>query len=359
MAKNIPITTRVSKGLFGQKATEPILNVGKAGAYGNNVTKGYPSPTKMMNSPFKQQVHKSKGTGDLEQGQANVTFGSKEPDTVIPGKTTTTYTPPTFTPEGNAAYAKKSKAEQEKQDAAYKKRNSKTTKTPDKIVKGKDTEQTEGLDVFNTGSAKTSYWRRQDDRSVTHTSRKKKAADIKLAKLAAKRGYTTSVDKDGNKVKTAITNKSEFIKNAKLDAKEEMWETRQAGYKGSRDAAVNQSQQSTAVGDEVKGVNVDPNDQQVLQISQAKASNQPDYELQGKMKAGKNKVNDESNKNPATGKQAGALANSTSNEVQQVENTEGSSASTTNNKENVETPAGKKANGFFAKKSPLKMKYFK
>ena len=344
MAKNIPITVRVSKGLFGQKVSEPVLNVGQAGVSGNNSTRNIPSPAKQVSAD---------STGKrLLEGQANVTFGSKEPDTVIPGtppgtanmdnykKTYNKQMPPGWTPsKEETAKANKIKADAKAKDAA--------SGTPPTVKKGKDTEQTEGIEVFNTGSAKTSYWRRQDDRAVTHTSRKKKAADIKLAKLEAK--------EKGLKGK----NKRDHINNAKNKAKKEMWETRQAGYKGSRDAAVNQSQQSTAIGDEVKGVNVDPNDQQALTIADVKVNEQPEYELKAKMKAKKNKVNDESNKNPATGKAAGAMANTTSNEVQQVENTEGSSASTTNNKENVETPAGKKANGFFAKKSPLKMKYFK
>ena len=89
MAKNIPITARVGKGLFGQKATEPVLNVGQAGVYGNNVTKGDPSPAKiMMKSPLKQ-VKAPKSTGDLiiEAGQANAIIGSKGPDRVIKGET--------------------------------------------------------------------------------------------------------------------------------------------------------------------------------------------------------------------------------------------------------------------------------
>ena len=63
--------------------------------------------------------------------------------------------------------------------------------------------------------------------------------------------------------------------------------------------------------------------------------------------------------NPATGQAAGTLSDTTSNEVKKVKNTEGSSASTTNNEGDVKTTAEKRANGFFAKKSPLKMKYFK
>jgi len=61
-AKNTPITARVNAGLFNQKTgvTEPLLNVGPAGVYGNNQTRDIPSPSKMKGytmrqSPFKQK----------------------------------------------------------------------------------------------------------------------------------------------------------------------------------------------------------------------------------------------------------------------------------------------------------------
>jgi len=61
-AKNTPITARINAGLFNQKGgvTEPILNVGPAGVYGNNQTRDIPSPSKlrgysMKSSPFKQE----------------------------------------------------------------------------------------------------------------------------------------------------------------------------------------------------------------------------------------------------------------------------------------------------------------
>jgi hypothetical protein len=357
MAKNIPITARVSRGLFGQKATEPVLNVGQAGAYGNNVTKGDPSPTKMMNSPFKQQVNKSKGTGDMmvEQGQAHANIGSKEPDTVVKGKEKTK-TVNTDTYDGSGGYMDSDKWAKWLETPAGQEYTNKNTKQvgtgefePDKTIKGKDTTEKVPLTTFNEGSAKTSFWRRQDDRSVTHTSRKKKAADIKLAKLAAKRGYTTSVDKDGNEVKTVIKNKSEYIKNAKLDAKEEMWESRKAGYQGSRDAAIKQNQQSVMIHGAVKGVNLDPKGQQILhanQIGNKKGlTTEGDAETQVRALGGYNLSKEKETEtdtqvtNPATNAPAGAAAEAKSDDV--------------------ETGAKKSANGFFAKKSPLKMKYFK
>ena len=47
--KNTPITARVNAGLFNQKKgiTEPLLNVGPAGVYGDNQTKDIPSPSKL------------------------------------------------------------------------------------------------------------------------------------------------------------------------------------------------------------------------------------------------------------------------------------------------------------------------
>ena len=65
MAKNIPITARVSKGLFGQKVSEPVLNVGQAGVSANNATKNTPSPAKQMNNPASK---KQESTSSYERG---------------------------------------------------------------------------------------------------------------------------------------------------------------------------------------------------------------------------------------------------------------------------------------------------
>ena len=411
MAKNIPITARVSRGLFGQKATEPVLNVGQAGVYGNNVTKGDPSPAKMMmKSPFKQvksesagdkipkaqatvakgdpsrdssplkQV-KSEGAGDkILKGQASVKTSSPGVDKVVKGGTKVIpgekYVPnenkwwDSLSPQQKAEHNKKKRAEIAK-DPKY---QPKTIQEPDRIEKGQPTETKEPLTIFNEGSAKTSFWRRQDDRSVTHTSRKKKKADIQLAKLEAKQGYTTSVDKDGKEVKTAITDKSKHVKEAKLKAKKEMWESRQAGYQGSRDAAIKQSQQSTRIHGTVKGVNLDPKGQQILHANQI--GNKPGYTTEADAKtqgraiggfdvseAPKTQNTNTELTNPATNAPAGSAANTKSVEVKAAEKLgpEITVEKKTPQSQMTEddTPLEKKANGFFAKKSPLKMKYFK
>ena len=420
MAKNIPITARVSRGLFGQKATEPVLNVGQAGVYGNNITKGDPSPAKMMKSPLKQvksesagdkipkgqatvikgdpspakmmmkspfkQVNKPKSTGNLMMGagQAHANIGSKEPDTVVKGKEKTK-TVNTDTYDGSGGYMDSDKWAKWLETPAGQEYTNKNTKQvgtgefePDKTIKGKDTTEKVPLTTFNEGSAKTSFWRRQDDRSVTHTSRKKKRADIQLAKLEAKQGRTTSVDKDGNEVQTAIKDKSKHVKEAKLKAKEEMWKSRQAGYQGSRDAAIKQSQQSVVIHGAVKGVNLDPKGQQILhanQIGNKKGlTTEGDAKTQAKALKGydlsKETGTDTQVTNPATNAPAGAAADKKSVEVKAAEKlgpeiavekkTPTSQMSADDDPSTMsESPAGKSANGFFAKKSPLKMKYFK
>lgn len=366
MAKNIPITARVSRGLFGQKATEPVLNVGQAGVYGNNVTKGDPSPAKMMKSPLKQV--KSEGAGDkILKGQASIKTSSPGVDKVVKGGTKVIpgekYVPnenkwwDSLSPQQKAEHNKKTK-EKIAKDPKY---QPKTIQEPDRIEKGQPTETKEPLKVFNEGSAKTSFWRRQDDRSVTHTSRKKKRADIQLAKLEAEEKGLSGKDR------------RDYINNAKTKAKKEMWESRQAGYQGSRDAAIKQSQQSTTIHGTIKGVNLDPKGEQVLHASQvgSKGTSESDAKTQGRAIGGLDvseapktqTTNPELTKNTSTGEAAGSAANTKSVEVKAAEKLgpEITVEKKTPQSQMTEddTPLEKKANGFFAKKSPLKMKYFK
>jgi hypothetical protein len=380
MAKNIPITAKLSKGLFGQKATEPVLNVGQAGVYGNNVTKGDPSPAKMMKSPFKQV--KSEGAGDkILKGQANASIGSTGPDQIIkgtPGGTANvdnvknTYNkkmPAGWKPTAaQTAAANKRVADAKAKDAA--------SGTPDQVIPGENTTEKVPLRTYNEGSAKTSFWRRQDDRAVTHTSRKKKRADIQLSKIEAKQGYKVTKDDKGVETKTAITDKSKHVKESKLQAKKEMWESRQAGYKGSREAAVLQSEQSTRVHDKFLGAHVNRDKEEVLDISRTKASKEPDYEIQTEMEAGAYKTpraraTAGGNTNPLTGKPAGGLADTKSADVKaaeapktespKVEDVKKPEVSTITEDQlnKTDSPADKTMKGFFSKRSPLKMKYFK
>jgi len=101
--KNTPITARVKSGMF--KTKEPLLNVGPAGVDGNNKTRTMPSPSKMKgytmkSSPFKQ----AKTTKDVVTEAINDQITDKG---ISLGTTTTTVTPGTEGTEGTAGTPKK------------------------------------------------------------------------------------------------------------------------------------------------------------------------------------------------------------------------------------------------------------
>lgn len=76
--KNTPITARVNAGLFNQKKgiTEPLLNVGPAGVYGDNQTKDIPSPSKKRG----YSMAKKKVDSPIKQVNTNViTLGEDTP----------------------------------------------------------------------------------------------------------------------------------------------------------------------------------------------------------------------------------------------------------------------------------------
>ena len=93
---NKPITARVKSGMF--KTKEPLLNVGPAGVDGNNKTRTMPSPSKMKgyamkSSPFKQ----AKTTKEIVTEAINDQITDKG---ISLGTTTTTVTPSNEGTEG-------------------------------------------------------------------------------------------------------------------------------------------------------------------------------------------------------------------------------------------------------------------
>ena len=118
--KNTPITARVNAGLFNQKKgiTEPLLNVGPAGVYGDNQTKDIPSPSKKRG----YSMAKKKVDSPIKQVNTNVITLGEDTEGTEGTKDKKVYTPPTFTPEGDAAYAKLTQAEKDAQDARYRKK---------------------------------------------------------------------------------------------------------------------------------------------------------------------------------------------------------------------------------------------
>ena len=113
--KNVPITARVNAGLFNQKKgiTEPLLNVGPAGVYGDNQTKDIPSPSKKRG----YSMAKKKVDSPIKQVNTNVITLGEDTEGTEGTEDKKVYTPPTRTPEGDAAYAKLTQAEKDAQDA--------------------------------------------------------------------------------------------------------------------------------------------------------------------------------------------------------------------------------------------------
>ena len=184
--KNTPITARVNAGLFNQKKgiTEPLLNVGPAGVYGDNQTKDIPSPSKKRG----YSMAKKKVDSPIRQVNTNVITLGEDTEGTEGTEDTTVYTPPTTTPEGDAAYAKLTQAEKDAQDAKYIEKNT-------KIIPGdKGSDPVEGLDDVGSIPIKTkdtndamSPWRvRQQSRSIKKSGKDVRQSQNKLDKINRK-----------------------------------------------------------------------------------------------------------------------------------------------------------------------------
>ena len=247
--KNTPITARVNAGLFNQKKgiTEPLLGVGPAGVYGNNQTRDIPSPSKMRGyakrSPLKQEKLKDPVVTKATKTDIEVIDPVK-----TKGKETTVYTPPTTTPEGDKAYAAKTQAEKDAQDAKYIKNNTKKTKGKDTqtcpdgstLVNGKcqKTKKTETKKTSLTKDAEDTQTARERSNTVrggSRMNRKTKNNSIKEAKAQAK--------KDGLKGKA----KRDYVKNAKNDAKLAQAKSNKALTSASAAGAQRQAEQNRSI----------------------------------------------------------------------------------------------------------------
>jgi hypothetical protein len=336
MANNTPITARISKGLFGKsssKVTEPLLNVGPAGVSGNNQTKDVPSPSKMksafkmMASPFKQvkvpSATSKTGTSGTETITNTYTADYLKPaEKVYVGNPTAAWRAKHNTPEKRSQYNKGKQAELAK-DPAY---------NPT-LVKGAMTTTTETspgslesdqLYTRDKGDAQTALDRRDVIRSGKVAARQTKRAEINVGKASA--------EISGLKGKE----KRKEAKTVKNKAKLNQATTNLAVAQGQSEGAKNQSAQN------IKGTST----KNVLgagrELSKADMSTDEQETL--------NKKNREQEKLSRTTKKtvvnvpAGELAGTKPVGVEVEE---------------VKTAAEKKDNGFFAKKSPMKLKYFK
>ena len=203
MGKNIPITARVNKGLFNQKkgVTEPILNVGPAGVYGDNTTSNAAtkSPAKKKGFSINVSPLKAHEPGHVETSQNQELTPDGSIKTVKkrttagdlitkPGGCGKGFTKNAAgkcvqdTPDSTAAQDKSFKEKCYNDDGSRKRgvkgcvwadENIKdpepptTTGDPDKLEEGELT-----LRTNDSGTAQTSLQRRNNIRSGIHTSRR-------------------------------------------------------------------------------------------------------------------------------------------------------------------------------------------
>lgn len=216
--KNRPITARVKSGMF--KTKEPLLNVGPAGVDGNNKTRTMPSPSKMKgyamkSSPFKQETNAA--TDALERNKTTKSYSdgkiyiNKEGTKVVPGEmiqkeiTKTKDFDKNWDESKYGPYSEwiKNPANKAKEDKFIENQQIGTGKF--KEVKGDDKIETTNdkfvAKIARKGQAQTAFESRNNLRRGLQANRKTKKAEIKNARSKAKGGgyYKTSApDADGN-----------------------------------------------------------------------------------------------------------------------------------------------------------------
>jgi hypothetical protein len=376
MAKNIPITAKVSKGLFGKKVTEPLLNVGQAGVSGKNTTKNHASPAKMMSSPFKQVNNPASGGDKKEKKSSTVvnkdntitkvnTSTSVGADIVVPGKEITTkklqdnY-------DGSGGYASNddwTKFLNSPKGKEYIIKNTKEVGTgkfePNTVVKGETKEERSKFKpgVKDTGDSKRPWERRWDSRAVKKTGKDVRQSENKAIRVNDKMAKLESgfaKDESGKAVAPKAGEKG-YKKYAKLQAKSRENASELEGFKGASDMAVMQAQQSAGKGTKI--------------ITPERDATRSDYgtvrEQMNDLEGEVINNNDATKKSGSKGLSDGIKAGNKKAQETKVTGTlekAGKAATTVTDalkNKPADTPAEKNANNFFSKKSPLKMKYFK
>ena len=241
--KNTPITARVNAGLFNQKKgiTEPLLNVGPAGVYGNNQTRDIPSPSKMRGyakrSPLKQTNKSKADEGDIkvittEKGKDTTkevpgTPGTSNYDAAVAAEGTKQVDPKKITPEMTAK-ANKKRADAKAADVA-------AAKPKTVVVKGEDKKRERPVQTRDSEDTQTARERSNTVRGGSRMNRKTKNNSIKEAKAQAK--------KDGLKGKA----KRDYVKNAKNDAKLAQAKSNKALTSASAAGAQRQAEQNKSI----------------------------------------------------------------------------------------------------------------
>ena len=192
--KNTPITARVNAGLFNQKKgiTEPLLDVGPAGVYGNNQTRDIPSPSKMRGyakrSPLKQENKSKADEGDIKvitnvKGKDTTkevpgTPGTSNYDAAVAAEGTKQVDPKKITPEMTAK-ANKKRADAKAADVA-------AAKPKTVVVKGKDEKRERPVQTRDSEDTQTARERSNTVRGGKRMNKKSVNLRKKLTDLIVK-----------------------------------------------------------------------------------------------------------------------------------------------------------------------------
>mgnify|MGYP003671036970 CR=1 FL=1 len=194
--KNTPITARVNAGLFNQKKgiTEPLLDVGPAGVYGNNQTRDIPSPSKMRGyakrSPLKQENKSKADEGDIKvitnvKGKDTTkevpgTPGTSNYDAAVAAEGTKQVDPKKITPEMTAK-ANKKRADAKAADVA-------AAKPKTVVVKGEDKKRERPVQTRDSEDTQTARERSNTVRGGKRMNKKERQSQKKIDRLNRKSG---------------------------------------------------------------------------------------------------------------------------------------------------------------------------
>jgi hypothetical protein len=340
--KNIPITQRVNSKSVNGKVTQPILNVGKVEAPAKKMS----SPFKMMSSPFKQ---KAKIYVDPEEGNSagGATAGSAGKN--ITDKPITTNLDAAIKSEGTKIVKKsdpKTTALYNERRRLAKERDAQETLDRDKrageVEVGPDVDaNTDGgkpgaeATLFKNvgGDAQGAAERRENIRNIKNLTGQKKRSEMRLLRAGGKK------DADGNSIKKgtqAYKDKKAEIKQDKFSGRNKVIDTEiRNSERQSEENLVGSTRTGHYSGTKVTGV-----DKGVTK------GERTEEQQRVQLEAERNKKYEEV-KNNFTFIEGDNGADYESGQVK------GSTK-----KRDPDGPT-KKQNGFFGKKSPMKMKYFK
>ena len=344
--KNIPITQRVNSKSANGKVTQPILNVGRVQA----PTKKMSSPFKMMSSPFKQRAQEAKIYVDPEEGNSTggtttKSAGKNITETkIIPKQKVERFAKP-----GTPEYDRWLKAVTENPSIEDKYKDPSARSRAGEVEVGDDpSTSTDTNTATNTdggkpgaeatlfknvgGDAQGAAERRENIRNIKNLTGQKKRNEMRLLRAGGKKGT------DGNSIKKG----TQAYKDEKAKIKQQKFIDRNKVI----DTEIRNSEQQSLEGRVGSSRSGRYSDTNVTGVDQAVTKGQTTKKDQEAALKAKRNAEYEAVKNNfplIEGDKAGGVKGSTDNSKLTED----------------DTPLGKKQNGFFGKKSPMKMKYFK